>query len=146
MPTYVVNACVENLSPAVKQRIAQEITRIHQEVTGAQKFFAQVIFNRVESDDSFIGGKPLQSQSIFINAQIRSGRTPEQTHELIVRLVDAVATETSLPKHCIWIYINMLPPSLMAEFGHILPEPGDENGWFEGLPVEDRRFLEDIGN
>jgi hypothetical protein len=29
----------------------------------------------------------------------------------------------------------------MAEFGHVLPEPGDEAAWFDALPEDDRRML-----
>lgn len=145
MPTYTVNTAVGNLSPDVKQRIAQELTRIHQEVTGAQKFFAQVIFNEVSPSDYFIGGLPLKSKNIFINAQIRAGRTAEQTKELISRMVDSVAIEASLPKHSIWIYFHMMPPGQMAEFGVVLPEPGEENSWLENLPEESRGVIEAIG-
>jgi len=145
MPTYMVNTAIDNLSPQVKQRIAQELTRIHHEVTGAQKFFAQVIFNEVSPSDYFIGGQPLKSKNIFVNAQIRAGRTAEQTKELISRMVDSIAIEASLPKHCIWIYFHMMPPSHMAEFGVALPEPGEENSWFENLPEESRIVLEAIG-
>jgi hypothetical protein len=29
----------------------------------------------------------------------------------------------------------------MVEFGHILPQPGQEAEWLKGLPQEDREYL-----
>jgi phenylpyruvate tautomerase PptA (4-oxalocrotonate tautomerase family) len=40
MPTYIVSAATGRLSADAKQRIAEEITRIHNQATGAQSFFA----------------------------------------------------------------------------------------------------------
>jgi len=48
MPTYVCTAREGQLSPDQKSRIAAAVTRIHSEVTGAPKFFAQVIFEEVK--------------------------------------------------------------------------------------------------
>ncbi len=38
MPTYVCSVDPERLSPERKSRIAQEITRVHHELTGAPGF------------------------------------------------------------------------------------------------------------
>jgi len=32
----------------------------------------------------------------------------------------------------------------MIEFGHLLPEPGDEHDWMTALPTEDRDFMQSI--
>jgi hypothetical protein len=34
----------------------------------------------------------------------------------------------------IWVYLNELVPSNMIEFGHLLPQPGEEKQWFQSLP------------
>jgi hypothetical protein len=34
----------------------------------------------------------------------------------------------------------------MAEYGHVLPEPGDEAAWLAGLPSEDREFMKATGS
>lgn len=146
MPTYLVTTCVRSLSPDAKARIAKEITRVHQEVTGAQKFFAEVIFRDVPREDFFMGGKPLQHDTIYVHGHIRSGRTEAQKQSLISKMVTVVAAEADVPTRCIWIYINEIPPSNMAEFGHILPQPGEENSWYQGLPEYDRKFLENLNS
>lgn len=33
----------------------------------------------------------------------------------------------------------------MAEYGHVLPEPGDEQMWLDGLPAEDRADMQGVG-
>jgi hypothetical protein len=33
----------------------------------------------------------------------------------------------------------------MIEFGHLLPEPGDEAAWTAALPTADREFVQSIG-
>src|ERR1700731_4254531 len=81
MPTYIVYAASGRLSANAKQRIAEEITRIHNETTGAQSFFAQVIFNEVPQGTQFVGGSPRRSEQIFVHGHIRAGRIAELKRE-----------------------------------------------------------------
>lgn len=144
MPTYTVTACVQGLTQETKQRIAQQITQSHHGATGAQRFFAEVIFRVVDRDDFFIGGKPLKGDSVFIHGHIRAGRTTEQKHALMMQIVRSVADVAALPTRSIWVYLNDIPPELMVEFGHVLPHPGQEAAWLQGLPQEDREYLMDL--
>lgn len=145
MPTYTVSTAANRLTPRHKARIAHEITRIHKAVTGAHAFFAQVIFAEVAPGNHFVGGKPLQHDLIFVHAHIRSGRTSAQKKDLLTQLVDAIAQAANAPLNAVWVYIAELPPAQMAEFGHLLPEPGTEAGWFQSLPPDDRDLMERIG-
>ena len=141
MPTYIVRSTLPNLAAPTKQRIAQAITTAHADITGANTFFAQVVFDHAPGEDWFIGGVPLQGENLFVHGHVRSGRTDEQKRTLVERLVRDVAAASGLPTQSIWIYLSEIRPSLMAEFGHVLPEPGDETAWFDALPEEDRRML-----
>jgi phenylpyruvate tautomerase PptA (4-oxalocrotonate tautomerase family) len=58
MPTYTVNYSGIDLAAAQKNLIAQGITDIHNAVTGAETYFARVIFNENRRDNHFLGGKP----------------------------------------------------------------------------------------
>jgi phenylpyruvate tautomerase PptA (4-oxalocrotonate tautomerase family) len=145
MPTYTVTTAAHRLTPRQKSRIAQDITRIHKSVTGAQSFFAQVLFATIEPGNHFVGGKPLQHDLIFLHGHIRAGRTPEQKQALLLQLVQSLAEAASAPRNAIWVYLNELPPNQMAEFGHILPQPGTESAWFQSLPPEDRTLMDHIG-
>jgi phenylpyruvate tautomerase PptA (4-oxalocrotonate tautomerase family) len=145
VPTYFVTIAAERLSTAEKQSIALAITRIHSEVTHAPLFFAQVIFNEIPTGNHFMGGRPADSDAVFIYGHVRSGRSPEQKRQLLIRIVDAVSAATLIAKRSIWAYVVDLPPAQMAEYGHILPEPGMENAWLASLPEADRAHIERVG-
>ena len=146
MPTYIVTACVKDLTQESKHKIAQQITQSHHEATGAQRFFAEVIFRLVDREDFFIGGKPLKDDSVFIHGHIRAGRSITQKSDLMKRIVGSVADAANIPTRSIWIYINDIAPELMIEFGHVLPQPGEESLWLQGLPEEDRKYLLELGS
>lgn len=145
MPTYHCAAPANVLDAARKAAIANAITRVHSEVTGAPGFFAEVIFRDVPAGDWFVGGEPLEGDQIFVHGNIRAGRSAEIRHELISRLAGAVATAAGVPVGAMWIYISELPSRAMMEFGHVLPEPGEETSWTAALPEEDRAHMEAIG-
>jgi phenylpyruvate tautomerase PptA (4-oxalocrotonate tautomerase family) len=142
MPTYRVAAATGLLSPEKKARIALAITRVHHQVTGAQTFFAQVLFTDVPKGDHFVGGVPLQGDHVFVHGHIRAGRTPERRRQLLLELVAAVARAGVIEPNRVWAYVEELPPGQMAEYGHILPEPGEEAAWLAGLPAADRELME----
>jgi phenylpyruvate tautomerase PptA (4-oxalocrotonate tautomerase family) len=141
MPTYVVRSTLPNLPTPTKRSIAQAITKAHADITGANTFFAQVVFDHAPREDWFIGGVPLEGETLFVHGHVRSGRTDDQKRTLVERLVRDVALAAGLPTQAIWVYLSEIRPSLMAEFGHVLPEPGDEAAWFDALPEDDRRML-----
>jgi phenylpyruvate tautomerase PptA (4-oxalocrotonate tautomerase family) len=146
MPTYTITTATNRLTPRQKTRIAQDITRIHNSITGAPAFFVQVLFADVDPANQFIGGKPLQHDLLFLHGHIRAGRTAEQKQDLLLQLVAALAEAAAAPKNTVWAYLNELPPHQMAEFGHLLPLPGTESDWLRALPPEDRAFMDRIGS
>jgi len=145
MPTYTVSTSAGLLTVPQKQAIATAITRVHSEVTGAQAFFAQVMFVETAPGDWFIGGAPMTERQIFVQGQIRGGRTAAMKHALITGLCDALANASRLPTSRVWCYLIELPPSQMIEYGHVLPEPGGEAAWLASLPEEDRVVMRAVG-
>lgn len=145
MPTYTVTAPEGRLNASHKADIAAAITRVHNTVTGAPTYFAQVIFVDVKPGNYFIGGVPLAADQVFVHGQIRAGRSVADKDKLIATMLQAVAQAAAVPKHAVWVYILDLVPRQMVEFGHVLPEPGGEAAWTEGLPKEDRERMEKIG-
>lgn len=146
MPTYTVSAHAGALSAEVKQRIASRITRTHNEVTGAQSFFAQVIFADIAQGNWFMGGAPAAPETLFIHGQIRGGRTADMKLALLSGLLDTVASAADVPRTSVWVYIVELPAAHMAEYGHVLPEPGKEADWLAALPATDRALMESTGS
>jgi phenylpyruvate tautomerase PptA (4-oxalocrotonate tautomerase family) len=145
MPTYHCTIPAGLLDFRVKSLIASEITRIHNEVTGAASFFAQVIFTEVTKGNHFIGGAPLNGNQIFVHGFIRAGRSILDRTKLVAELATTMARHSGLEKHLVWIYVSEIPAHQMAEYGHILPEPGDEQSWLDGLPQADRAYMQSIG-
>ncbi|RXH02789.1 tautomerase family protein [Bradyrhizobium vignae] len=145
MPTYFCMSSGDRLAAGQKARIASEITRIHSEITGAPGFFAQVIFQQVDLGDWFMGGAPLTHETIFVYGYIRTGRAAVDKTRMIKLMAEAVALAAGAESHrAVWVYLNELPPRQMIEFGHVLPEPGDEGPWTAALPLDDQAFMQSI--
>jgi phenylpyruvate tautomerase PptA (4-oxalocrotonate tautomerase family) len=142
MPTYTVTSLQGCLDAAKREQIAAEITRIHSGTMGAPTYFAQVIFAEVPPGCYFVGGAALRGHQVFVNGQIRAGRTVASKDKLISEIADAVTAVSRLSKNNIWVYITDLLPRQMVEFGHVLPEPGDEERWTAALPVPDRAHMQ----
>ena len=144
MPTYTCTTAEGLLSDTQKSGIAQAITTAHAEITGAPAYFAQVIFQEVPPGDHFIGGKPLAHDHIFVYGRIRGGRSAVDRKALIKRLTEDVAGIAGVPTFSVWTYLLELPAAAMVEFGHILPEPGDEPIWNDALPASERERMQAI--
>ncbi|WP_144109116.1 tautomerase family protein [Paraburkholderia sp. BCC1886] len=142
MPTYIVSSTTGLLSDADKAGIAREITRAHTSATGAQGFFAQVIFTEIPSGAHFMGGVKIETRQVFVHGHVRAGRTAEQKAQLLADIVESVERVTKLQRRFLWAYISELPPGNMIEYGQVLPQPGAEQAWFEALPEEERDYLQ----
>lgn len=145
MPTYIVSATNGLLLDDAKAGIASEITRAHSQATGAQSFFAQVMFNDIARGAHFMGGKQIDSKQVFVHGHIRAGRTPEQKASLLREIVESLHRITQLEKRYLWVYLSELPPANMIEYGQVLPQPGTEDAWLQSLPEEDRAYLLSLG-
>ena len=134
MATYSVYSAGLSFGTHEKFAIARAITKIHAEVTGAEAYFAQVIFKELDLHDCFIGGVLLEEPHIFLNGQIRSGRSEQTKKQLLVEIEIALQTTTKLASHQIWAYIDEIAPCQMIEYGQILPSVGQDKVWFSTLP------------
>ena len=141
MPTYTVTNSNFTLNSKQKTDIAIGITKIHSRVTGANTYFAQVIFNKTKDNNHFMGGKRVKEQQIFLHGQIRAGRSSKIKKELILELRDILIRKSKLDETQVWVYIIDLPPSQMIEYGSILPESGKENKWFNNLKPKLKKKL-----
>ena len=133
MPTYTVTYSNLNLSSRQQKNLAEGITKVHNVVTGANTYFAQVIFNKTKKNHHFMGGKKVKEPSLFLHGQIRAGRPKKIKDKLINGLKETLIKNSKLDETQIWVYINDLPPSQMIEYGAVLPNSGKEKQWFSGL-------------
>ena len=146
MPTYTVTNSNFNLSSKQQKNLAEGITKVHNVVTGANTYFAQVIFNKTKKNNHFMGGKKVKEPSIFLLGQIRAGRPKETKDKLISDLRDVVIKNSKLDETQVWVYILDLPPAQMIEYGAVLPDSGKEKEWFSGLSKKLKKKLSKIGN
>ena len=144
MPTYTVTNSNFNLNSKIKREIAKDITKIHSKVTGANSFFAQVIFTKIKKNNHFMGGKITKNPQIFLLGQIRTGRSIKVKNKLILGLRDVLIKKTKLDSSQIWVYMIDLNPSQMIEYGAILPKSGNEKQWFSKLPPNLKKKLLDL--
>ena len=133
MPTYSVTNSNFTLTSNQQKKLAEGITKVHNVVTGANTYFAQVIFNKIKKDNHFMGGKKVKEPSLFLHGQIRAGRPKEIKDKLITDLKNILIENSKLDETQIWVYIVDLPPSQMIEYGAVLPESGKESEWFKNL-------------
>ena len=144
MPTYTVKYSNFKLTPKQKKLIADGITKTHSKFTGANTFFDQVIFQKNENKSHFIGGKLVRNKEIFLNGQIRAGRTSTIKKNLILGLREVLIKNTKLKSDCLWVYLEDLPPQQMIEYGEILPKSGEEKNWFKSLSISLKKRLKRI--
>ena len=133
MPTYTVTYSNFKLKPKIKKELAKGITKVHSVITGANTYFAQVIFNKIKKNNHFMGGKKVKEPSLFLHGQIREGRPKETKDKLIADLKNILIKNSKLDETQVWVYIVDLPPSQMIEYGAVLPESGKESEWFKNL-------------
>jgi len=141
MATYSVNYAGFSLATHQKFSIAKAITKIHADVTGAEAYFAQVIFKQLDLHDCFIGGVLLDEPHLFLSGQIRNGRSEQIKKQLLIELEVALQGVIGLSGHQIWAYIDEITPSQMIEYGQILPAVGDDHVWFSTLPISIQKRL-----
>ena len=133
MPTYTVKCSNFNLSHKQKNLLANDISNTHSKFTGANTFFAQVIFQKNEKNSHFMGGRIVKTKEIFLNGQIRAGRTSKIKKQLILGLRKILIKNTKLRSDFVWVYLEDLLPEQMIEYGEVLPKSGQEKKWFNSL-------------
>lgn len=117
MPLYICSTPVDALDDARRRQIAEAITRIHCDLTGAPPTFVHVIF-----DDARDG-----RCSVF--GTIRAGRSDETKTELRRQVARAVAEAAGVDAATVGVVTSDVPASWVMEGGALMPEPGDEEAW-----------------
>jgi phenylpyruvate tautomerase PptA (4-oxalocrotonate tautomerase family) len=97
-------------------------------------YLVQVIFLDVASDSDYVAGQLASTDQIWIRADIRDGRTAEQKSQMLQRLLHDVSTASGAADDLVWVYLCDIPAANMAEYGRVLPLPGQENAWFPTMP------------
>jgi phenylpyruvate tautomerase PptA (4-oxalocrotonate tautomerase family) len=145
MPTYTVTSANVSLTATQESEIAAAITEAHHQNTGAPGFFAQVQFAALPEPRHYIGGKLNTTPHIYVHGLIRAGRKPAAKSGLIRQIAANVREIAGVGTEDIWVYVQDIPPEQMIEFGRVLPEPGAEEQWRNGLSDKKRQQLAAAG-
>jgi phenylpyruvate tautomerase PptA (4-oxalocrotonate tautomerase family) len=144
MPTYVCSVPENSVDDRQKEAIAEAISRIHSEETGAPNFFCQIVMEEKKPTDRFLGPSRASNQ-IWIRGDIRSGRTEAHRTRMMLRMTEEVSQITGVKGQDVWVYLCNLSPTDMVEYGHVLPKPGDETAWFDRLPKSLQDYMKKLG-
>jgi len=144
MPTYVCSVLENSVDHRQKGAIAEAIARIHCEETGAPTFMCQVVIEEKKPTDRFLGPSRA-SDHIWIRGDIRDGRTEAQRTRMMLRMMEEVSQITGVKREEIWVYLCILAPTDMVEFGHVLPKPREETVWFDDLPKSLQDHMRQLG-
>ncbi|MEL7198480.1 MAG: tautomerase family protein [Pseudomonadota bacterium] len=123
MPLYICNAKAGAVPEEAKAKIADDVTRIHCEVTDAPPTHVHVFH--------FADGPmpPLGDKSVMLYGQIRHGRTDAQKADTVAQMTASVIEHTGLSQDAIHVFTTDTPASWVMEGGDVLPEPGEEEEW-----------------
>lgn len=144
MPTYVVTAPAGRLTATQKDQLAARVTHIHCQLTGAPAYFAQVLFSDVAPGNYYLAGKPLREDNIFVHGQIRAGRSQDLKERLILDLMNATAEIAATHPSHVQVYIVDVPARQIAEWGQLLPLPGEEAAWDAAIPDAVRQRMTNL--
>ena len=125
MPLYLCNARAGAISADAKAAIADDITRIHCDITAAPPTFVHAFFFD-EGPAPEIGDR-----TVVLHGNIRAGRTDAQKQDLIDQMCAAVSARTGISRRQIAMTTADVPASWVMEGGDILPEPGEEEAWLK---------------
>ncbi|MDC0663680.1 tautomerase family protein [Marinobacter sp. SS21] len=122
MPVYTL-ACTQPLPVSARKAVADIITDVHCDVTGAPPEFVNVLFLH--------GQRTRNGERLAVIGNVRSGgnRNRELTDSLQAAIHDGVAQAAELPASQVSVRLIGFPASWSMEGGEILPEPGEEDAW-----------------
>ena len=105
-----------------------------------------VIGDRAAKSARSSNGAPLNHDQLFVYGHIRGGRAAVDKTRMIKLMAKAIGIAAAAKdQSSVWVYVGELPARQMIEFGHVLPEAGDEPAWTAALPASDREFMQSIG-
>lgn len=129
MPLYRCVVPAAALPTERRAALADAVTTIHCDVTGAPETFVPVFF--------FDGPEPGAAPRYQVHGSIRAGRTDEQHDAIRGGIRDAVVRIAGASDDDVQVTTGEIPASWVMEGGVLMPEPGDEERWMaEHLPQE----------
>jgi phenylpyruvate tautomerase PptA (4-oxalocrotonate tautomerase family) len=129
MPVYQCYSPKGLLSKSAKAALAEEMTSMYCNITGAPESWVKVLFQEIPDGESFAGGKPA-TQSLIL-ALNRHGRDLETRRSMLRQLSEMWTRITGQPVAELWISMTETDHTNVMEAGSLIPAPGHEHEWFE---------------
>jgi phenylpyruvate tautomerase PptA (4-oxalocrotonate tautomerase family) len=127
MPFYGCSVPTGSLTGNQQHDLAQAITRIHTEVTGASPALVHVLFNEVASAALYSGGE--RASEVIIAGDIRAGRSDADKARILREVGGACAAITGRSLDAIAVVLRDVPAKNIFERGEIAPELGEDEAW-----------------
>jgi phenylpyruvate tautomerase PptA (4-oxalocrotonate tautomerase family) len=139
MPVYQCYSPKGLLTASAKAKIAEEMTDMYCNVTGAPPSWVKVLFHELPEGECFSAGKSA-TQSVILGIN-RYGRDLE-TRQAMLRTLSQIWTRNSgQPEADLWISVTEIDPTNVMDAGLFIPAPGHEREWLE----ENREKLAELG-
>jgi len=139
MPVYQFYSPKGLLTESTKTQIAEEVTTMYCNATGALPSWVKVLFQELPEGDCYTGGKPT-AQSLILGIN-RQGRDLESRRATLRQLSQIWTRATGQPEADLWISVTEVDHTNLMDAGLFIPEPGHEHEWFE----ENRARLAELG-
>jgi phenylpyruvate tautomerase PptA (4-oxalocrotonate tautomerase family) len=133
MPVYQCYSPKGLLSTSAKAQLAEEMTSMYCNITGAPGSWVKVLFHEMPEGECFAGGKPT-TQSLILGIN-RHGRSLETRQGMLRQLSEMWTRITGQPQAELWISVTETDHTNAMEAGSLIPAPGHENVWFDENPV-----------
>jgi phenylpyruvate tautomerase PptA (4-oxalocrotonate tautomerase family) len=129
MPIYTSITQEGSLSQQQRKGIAEAVTKIHVDATGAPRSFVDVRFFTYPAGHNFRGG--MESTTAYLAGNIRTGRDLATKQKMLKELVAVMQRIGKLPANEVVAYVEETDADQVIEKGAILPQPGQEKEWLK---------------
>jgi phenylpyruvate tautomerase PptA (4-oxalocrotonate tautomerase family) len=139
VPIYQCYSPKGLLTKSAKAQIADEITTIHTNATGAPELYVNVPFHEIPEGDCFVCPQTVNPLLPFRrrSPRTRTRKTPGDLREFS-RMWTRVTGQSEAE---FLVALTEVDPANAMEAGLILPEPGHEQEWFD----KNRARLAELG-
>jgi phenylpyruvate tautomerase PptA (4-oxalocrotonate tautomerase family) len=139
MPVYQCYSPKGLLNQSAKAKIAEEMTTMYCDATGAPATWVKVLFHELPEGESYTAGKPT-TQSLILGIN-RHGRSFETRRAMLRELAQIWTRNSGQSEADLWISVTEVDYTNVMDAGLFIPEPGHEREWFE----ENRTRLAELG-
>ncbi|OBJ94529.1 tautomerase family protein [Mycobacterium sp. 1245852.3] len=139
MPVYQCYSPKGLLTRSAKAKIAEEMTTMYCDVTGALASWVKVLFHELPEGDCFTAGKRA-TQSLILGFN-RHGRDLMTRQAMLRQLAQIWTRNSGQPEADLWISIAEVDPTNVMDAGLFIPASGHEREWLE----QNRTRLAELG-